>query len=215
MPLYPWVGQISFAGCRFAWQGSTPCDGSLIGFNQEAAQVFYFLMGNSFGGVPGQSVRIPDLQEATVIGVGDTSPLGSRAGLADGSGTSTVGLTSVIATEGDFPTEGPVPDGFYLGEIIMMPILPRTLMDSQQVIPCDGRSLAVSDYSELFTLIGSTYGGDGVTTFKVPNLSGAMPQQPMAGGTANVVGAQRGSGSISTVSIAFYIVAVGLWPSQG
>ena len=37
---------------------------------------------------------------------------------------------------------------------------------------CDGRTLPIEDFDMLFNLIGTTYGGDGVTTFGVPNLQG-------------------------------------------
>src|SRR3954453_9861947 len=37
---------------------------------------------------------------------------------------------------------------------------------------CEGRLLAISEYETLFNLIGTTYGGDGQTTFATPNLSG-------------------------------------------
>jgi microcystin-dependent protein len=37
---------------------------------------------------------------------------------------------------------------------------------------CNGQLLSISDYAALFSLIGNTYGGDGQTTFAVPNLSG-------------------------------------------
>jgi microcystin-dependent protein len=38
--------------------------------------------------------------------------------------------------------------------------------------PCDGRALQISQYQALYTLIGTTYGGDGQTTFNVPDLRG-------------------------------------------
>ncbi len=41
--------------------------------------------------------------------------------------------------------------------------------------PCDGRLLPISEYEELFTLIGTTYGGDGQSTFGVPDLRGRVP----------------------------------------
>lgn len=43
--------------------------------------------------------------------------------------------------------------------------------------PADGRSLQISDYQALFELIGTTYGGDGTTTFNLPTI--AAPQQGM------------------------------------
>jgi microcystin-dependent protein len=40
---------------------------------------------------------------------------------------------------------------------------------------CDGSLLPISQYSALFNLIGTTYGGDGVNTFALPNLLGRAP----------------------------------------
>lgn len=39
---------------------------------------------------------------------------------------------------------------------------------------CNGQSLAISQYQTLFTLIGTTYGGNGTTTFNLPNLQGQL-----------------------------------------
>lgn len=35
---------------------------------------------------------------------------------------------------------------------------------------CDGKLLSINDYSTLFALIGTTFGGDGMTNFAVPDL---------------------------------------------
>lgn len=40
---------------------------------------------------------------------------------------------------------------------------------------CNGQELQISEYEPLFSLIGNTYGGDGVTTFNLPNLQGRIP----------------------------------------
>jgi len=40
-------------------------------------------------------------------------------------------------------------------------------------VPCDGRLLQIAAYPALFALIGTIYGGDGRTTFGVPNLKQA------------------------------------------
>ena len=42
-------------------------------------------------------------------------------------------------------------------------------------IPCDGRLLSIAEYETLFVLIGTTYGGDGQSTFAVPDLRGRIP----------------------------------------
>jgi microcystin-dependent protein len=46
---------------------------------------------------------------------------------------------------------------------------------------CDGSLLQLSEYTLLFTLIETTYGGDGVTTFAVPDLRGRAPLHKGAG----------------------------------
>jgi microcystin-dependent protein len=40
---------------------------------------------------------------------------------------------------------------------------------------CNGQLLAISQNSALFSILGTTYGGDGVTTFALPNLQGRAP----------------------------------------
>jgi microcystin-dependent protein len=40
---------------------------------------------------------------------------------------------------------------------------------------CDGRLLPISEYETLFNLIGTTYGGDGESTFALPDLQGRVP----------------------------------------
>jgi microcystin-dependent protein len=40
---------------------------------------------------------------------------------------------------------------------------------------CDGRQLAIGENEALFTLIGTTYGGDGQVTFAVPDLRSRVP----------------------------------------
>ncbi len=40
---------------------------------------------------------------------------------------------------------------------------------------CDGQLLAIAENETLFNLIGTTYGGDGQTTFALPDLRGRVP----------------------------------------
>jgi microcystin-dependent protein len=40
---------------------------------------------------------------------------------------------------------------------------------------CDGQILPISQNTALFSLIGTYYGGDGVTTFALPNLQSRIP----------------------------------------
>ncbi|TNE55131.1 MAG: phage tail protein [Bacteroidetes bacterium] len=49
---------------------------------------------------------------------------------------------------------------------------------------CDGRLLPISQYNSLFSIIGTTYGGNGTTTFALPNLNQnqLVPAHPNKGG---------------------------------
>src|SRR5947208_1486713 len=60
-------------------------------------------------------------------------------------------------------------------------------------VACDGQLLSIAQYQALNTLIGTTYGGDGVSTFGVPDLRGRVP---IAAGTSNQ-GNTYGLGQVS------------------
>lgn len=59
----------------------------------------------------------------------------------------------------------------YVGEVRLFPysFAPNGWLD------CDGRLLSIADYEVLYTLLGTTYGGDGVNTFGLPNMCGRVP----------------------------------------
>jgi len=46
---------------------------------------------------------------------------------------------------------------------------------------CDGQLLPLSQNTALFSLLGTTYGGDGKSNFALPNLQGNAPMQPGQG----------------------------------
>jgi microcystin-dependent protein len=46
---------------------------------------------------------------------------------------------------------------------------------------CEGQLLPISEYETLFNLIGTTYGGDGQSTFAMPDLRGRLPLHQGAG----------------------------------
>lgn len=66
---------------------------------------------------------------------------------------------------------------------------------------CDGSLLPISQYSELFSVIGTTYGGDGQKTFATPQLSGRVPINQGAGPglSAYSPGQTGGSEAVSLV----------------
>jgi len=58
---------------------------------------------------------------------------------------------------------------------------------------CEGQLLPISEYETLFNLIGTTYGGDGESTFALPDLRGRVPlHMGTGGGGTYVIGQQAG-----------------------
>lgn len=85
----------------------------------------------------------------------------------------------------------------YLGEIRLfgfsrMPIGWQT---------CDGSLLSIAEYDALFALLGTTYGGDGITTFAVPDLRGRVPihQGQGPGLSPYVIGQKAGTENVTLV----------------
>lgn len=64
---------------------------------------------------------------------------------------------------------------------------------------CDGRLLPISQNTALFSLIGTTYGGDGRSTTALPNLQGSAPMQPGRGPglTARRLGERGGAETVT------------------
>lgn len=60
---------------------------------------------------------------------------------------------------------------------------------------CEGQPLNIATYPELYSLIGTIYGGDGVTTFALPDLRGRAPIH--LGTTYNTFGGTGGSETVT------------------
>ena len=58
---------------------------------------------------------------------------------------------------------------FFLGEIRLFPY--NRIPKGWQA--CEGQTLAISQNAALFSLLGTSYGGDGKNTFMLPDLRGA------------------------------------------
>ena len=61
---------------------------------------------------------------------------------------------------------------------------------------CDGQLMPISENETLFNLIGTTYGGDGQSTFAMPNLQGRVPVHP-PGPNNYVLGETGGTESVT------------------
>lgn len=86
---------------------------------------------------------------------------------------------------------------YYLGTIIPW-LLPWAPMNFKM---CNGQELNISEYNSLFSLIGTTYGGDGINKFALPNLNGRFMVgaglQP--GGHDYILGEMSGTEQVTLV----------------
>ena len=64
---------------------------------------------------------------------------------------------------------------------------------------CDGQLLAINQNQALFSLLGTTYGGDGRTTFALPDMRSRSPMHMGTGpGLSNVRLGQKGGTELNT-----------------
>ena len=86
----------------------------------------------------------------------------------------------------------------YVGEIRLFPytFAPVGWLD------CNGQLLSIAENETLYTLLGTTYGGDGVNTFAVPDLRGRIPLHNGTASSGNfyVLGQVAGSESVTLTS---------------
>ena len=63
---------------------------------------------------------------------------------------------------------------------------------------CQGQTIPISENETLFNLIGTTYGGDGQSTFQLPDLQGRLPIHMGSGaGTTWTIGQKGGVESVT------------------
>lgn len=62
---------------------------------------------------------------------------------------------------------------------------------------CDGQLLSIAENDVLFALIGTTYGGDGQTTFALPDLRGRIP---IHAGTSHILGERAGAETVTLIA---------------
>jgi microcystin-dependent protein len=97
----------------------------------------------------------------------------------------------IISLDGTFPSRNGLEP--LLGEIILFAgnFAPRGWAF------CDGSLLPISGYTNLYALLGTAYGGDGQSTFALPDLRGRVPVHEGSGPglTPRVLGESGGSES--------------------
>jgi microcystin-dependent protein len=181
-----------------------------------APTALFALLGNTYGGDGKSTFALPDLQGKAIIGAGAGPGLTPRA-LGAAVGSSTASLTSaqvpapgastasqsyntmqpslplqtLIATDGAFPGQGgSVGTSAFVGQIANFA---GTFVPAGWA-PANGQLLSIADNESLFKVIGTTYGGDGLTNFALPDLRGRIA---IGADSANPVGSQKGAESVT------------------
>jgi microcystin-dependent protein len=167
------------------------------GFLQAAGQVLqiadhdtlFQLIGTIYGGDGVTTFQLPDLRDRTIVGASSELPLGAIDGqglatLSDanlpgsfgGSGQPvdnhepSLALKYLIATDGIFPPHdgsgGVDPSQQFLGEVVAFAgdFVPRGWAEAA------GQLLPINQNLPLFALLRTQYGGNGITTFALPDL---------------------------------------------
>jgi microcystin-dependent protein len=84
---------------------------------------------------------------------------------------------------------------------------------------CNGQALQISQNDALYSLLGTTYGGDGVNTFNLPNLQGRVPMHQGTGQFATTLGQVQGTTQVTlttaTMPAHTHTITVAQIPSGG
>ena len=164
------AGELRIFAGGFVPVGWLACDGQQLAASDNP--VLAHAIGRTFGGDGKDHVRVPDLRGRALVGSGDP-PGGpphrigqegkALAVSAANNDPSTLALTYLIAAREE-------PYGPLIGEVraFSFPFAPRGWTI------CDGRTLQATRHPELFTVIGTRFGGD-APSFSLPDLRSATP----------------------------------------
>ena len=160
------LGRIALFPYAYVPAGWLPCDGRLLSFTTDdyLGNVLTF----RFGGDGQSQFALPDLR-----------------GKEPGSG-----LAYCISRAGRYPVAWDQATVVaLLGEVSLF----ACGFAPAGYLPCDGRALSIASNAALYSLLGARFGGDGVTTFTVPNLTAKSPAP----------------------SVDYFIATAGTYPSPG
>ena len=193
----PYLGEIRLfaAGAPYmntnAW---AECAGQILPISQNSA--LFALLGTTFGGNGTTNFALPDLRGRTPIGAGQGPGLPNYVvGQTGGSNTVTVGVSNLPShshtiTGGSTDATGagaPVnnmppylalyPFLVHQGPFFDMGTIRWTAYASTAFVPgilCEGQILPIAQNTALFSILGTNYGGNGQTTYGIPDLRGRM-----------------------------------------
>jgi microcystin-dependent protein len=114
-----------------------------------------------------------------------------------------LGVSALFASTAPATAQDP-----FIGQIILVPysFCPRGFQETQ------GQLLPIAQNTALFSLLGTTYGGDGRTTFALPNLSPPNNAQQGQRGRS----ARGGGASVQSAqsNLRYCIAMTGTFPSR-
>ena len=184
------IGQISAFAGNFEPNGQLLCDGRLLQIAEY--DTLFAVIGTTYGGDGVTTFALPDLRGRAPVGQGNGVALGQQFGSESvplttanlptamgGSGTPvsnygpSLGISYLVATQGVYPSR----DGGLTGDVGDEPMMGEIIMFAGNAVPngflrAEGQLLPIQQNQALFSLYGTTYGGNGITTFALPDLRG-------------------------------------------
>ncbi|MFE6074591.1 tail fiber protein [Paenibacillus sp. NPDC057886] len=139
----PYIGEIQLFPYNGAPSGWMYAKGQTLSVTQN--NTLFSLLGTNFGGNGTQTFAVPDLTDAAPKGMG-----------------------YYIAMTGTFPSRDEDQSqvvASVLGEVRLFPYA----FTPSGWLAANGQSLSISEYTNLYQVIGTTFGGEG-TSFQLPNL---------------------------------------------
>jgi VCBS repeat-containing protein len=210
------MGEVMPFATNFAPAGWMAANGQLLSIAQN--QALFSLLGTTYGGDGVSTFALPDLRGRAVMGVAAGDQIGQVVGtethtitsqetpLAQGGGgqpienrAPTIELNYLIAIQGVYPSRDAgsmVGDEPTLGEVVL-----SAVSNAGSDVPsgwalAQGQLLSIQQNTALFSLLGTTYGGNGTTTFALPDLRG---KTVVGTGTGYLVGQTDGQATSSLV----------------
>ncbi|MDX6614752.1 MAG: hypothetical protein QOD75_3938 [Blastocatellia bacterium] len=223
---HTYVGEIRIFAGNFPPAGWELCNGQEMAISENDS--LFNLIGTTYGGDGELSFRLPNLQGRSPVHKTRNNQLGE---------TGLIGWKDWASSQSQKP-ETPAPGYLALNFIISLfgfypspdsgggaePFLGEGRLFAFDFAPsgwasCNGQLLRINQNQALFSLLGTTYGGNGQTTFALPDLRGAIPihTDPLVlGESVNAVSPEPSTEPSSGFLILNYCIALqGIFPQYG
>lgn len=163
------LGELCLFPYRYHVEGYAKCiSGSTL--IAEEHQLLYELLGKPALNA-GNSFSLPDLPVLDVRGTTISYNISLRGYIPQGvSGYNSYSVNGITYIEQPAEMNWYNNRISFLGEIVLGKYLDEEDLTRLRLVPCDGRLMPISQNNALFALLGTYYGGNGYTTFALPDL---------------------------------------------